>query len=326
MSAMHCDEVRARIDLYAAGECDPPTHAAVAGHLAGCPACAGELDEARRLIGLLDLRAAQPAALARLQARIAAEGRRRRRPARLRALTRRLGSLAALLLLTFGLTLGLDRGPLTQPVLASTVRLSVELRPAPSRGVPEAVRGFAKAELPRASKQVALAEADRGSKPPPAVSHVKLGGTPQALRQGLAEGRRTGNLPPPPRVDLAVRLRNDGPGKLRVQVGGPEFVLLLALRGPGAVTVPAAGPVLPPRAEPADPLRPGEELTLRWDRLVSWLGESVRYSYWTEPGVYRLTVHVRARAFREAPGGRERAEVLALTSPTLEVKVEPGKR
>jgi hypothetical protein len=170
--------------------------------------------------------------------------------------------------------------------------------------------------------QVAKGATDKGAGPAPKVYPLDPEGrTPQALRSALAEGERTGGLPPPPEVRLAVRLRNDGPGKLRVQVGGPGFVLWLDLRGPGAVTVPAVGPGQLPVQEHTALVPPGAEWVLPWGRLVSWSGQSARYSYWTEPGVYRLRARLRARAVRELPGGRERAELLTVTSAPVEVRV-----
>jgi hypothetical protein len=72
MSPLSCPEVEAQLDLYAARECDVPTGAAIARHLAGCPGCSRVLEEARQLSGLLDLHLGAPEGLRRLRAQVEA--------------------------------------------------------------------------------------------------------------------------------------------------------------------------------------------------------------------------------------------------------------
>ena len=54
MNDWTCDKVEDRIDLYAAGEADASTRAAVGRHLKVCPACAESHRQARQTLGLLD--------------------------------------------------------------------------------------------------------------------------------------------------------------------------------------------------------------------------------------------------------------------------------
>jgi hypothetical protein len=102
MTPLSCDEVRAQIDLYAAGEGDEPARAAIGRHLTRCPGCARAHEEAQQLLGLLDLRFQEPRRLERLRDRIEAEARPRPARARLIRFPRQLAALAAMLLLAVG--------------------------------------------------------------------------------------------------------------------------------------------------------------------------------------------------------------------------------
>jgi ferric-dicitrate binding protein FerR (iron transport regulator) len=104
MSALTCPEVKELIDLHAAGACDAATDAAMRRHLATCPDCACARREAERLQALLDSHYRTPDALERLHRRLDAEARPRRERARRLPLQRRAAVLAAVVLLTVGLT------------------------------------------------------------------------------------------------------------------------------------------------------------------------------------------------------------------------------
>jgi hypothetical protein len=108
MSPLTCQQVLDEIDLLAAGECDPGTAAAIWQHVTGCPGCAAALEQARQVIGWVNLSVREPQALERLQQRIHAEAR-QRRPAR-GLLVLRVAGVAAMLLLTIGLYFVLSPG------------------------------------------------------------------------------------------------------------------------------------------------------------------------------------------------------------------------
>src|SRR5262249_32761104 len=103
-SPLTCPDVEARLDLFAADECDAAEAEAIRRHLAHCPRCTTAYDEARQLVGLLDLRLQEPERLRRLEARLAAEETPRRGVRRLPVALRRVAALAAMLLLTVALT------------------------------------------------------------------------------------------------------------------------------------------------------------------------------------------------------------------------------
>lgn len=286
MSPLSCPEVEAQLDLYAARECDAPTGAAIARHLAGCPGCSRALEEARQLTGLLDLHLRAPEGLRRLRARVEAEA---RRPARRRVLPflPRLASVAALLLLTFGAWRWVGSGLAPGPLLPQG--LAVAVVSAPARSGLEHVAAM-KAPGPDRSLVFPLAGAPQSKGPPP----------------------------PPPTVHLAVQLRNDGPRPVEVWLGGPRFELRLDLRGPGVQSVAAPDQTrLPLPTARKVTLGPGQAQTVPVDRLVSVQNGEVRYLYWTEPGLYTLTVRVRA----PLAGPGENAGFLTLTSAPLKIEV-----
>lgn len=106
MTPLTCTEADALIDLYAADACDAAETAAVSAHLATCPSCEAAVERSRELIAGLDWRARETPARERLRDAIEAEARPRFRP-RAAPVTwsRRLGALAALLLVVLGLTI-----------------------------------------------------------------------------------------------------------------------------------------------------------------------------------------------------------------------------
>jgi hypothetical protein len=151
------------------------------------------------------------------------------------------------------------------------------------------------------------------------VAAVKAPGPDRLLVYPLAGAPQSkGPPPPPPPVHLAVQLRNDGPRPVEVWLGGPRFELRLDLRGPGVVSVAAPDQThLPLPTARKVTLGPGQAQTVPVERLVSVQNGEVRYLYWTEPGLYTLTVRVRA----PLAGPGEGAGFLTLTSAPLKIEV-----
>jgi ferric-dicitrate binding protein FerR (iron transport regulator) len=197
-----CERVEQHLELFVLGEVDEAERFAVRAHLARCPGCSRALDEARRLLGMLDQRYGEEDRLARLRSRIDAEGRRRPAPPRVLRFPRRLTALAALLLLAVALA-----------------------GPTPS-GTPEADR-LPKSEVMQApgGARVMMATAD-----PPLTF-----GEPVRLSGGAvvqpASGARWRRLP-----GNQVELTR---GTLRVRVG-PLGVQPVAVRGPSGTVVALA--------------------------------------------------------------------------------------
>jgi hypothetical protein len=303
MNPLSCAEVEEEIDLYALLECDPATGEAVAAHLAGCRSCARAYQESRRMLGLLDLHFGQERGLARLKARVAAEDRpllRIRPPA-----VRRMLALAALLLLTLGLTWLAEPGP---------------------PGAPPSGGGALVARLiPRG----AVVQAPGGMEIVPGA--MKTGPEPRGTGDGgalmarlatadfqkvLEEGKHTGHPPLPPAVSLDLRLENKGSGDMVLLLEEGKFLLHIELKGPGVVRLPVPRDGLGPFAAPSKiDLPAGETRDLRVVRLSEVLAGKVQYVYWTEPGRYTLSVRLEVRV-------EGRAAPLTATTRPIPVRVK----
>ncbi len=321
MKTISCEEVGEQLDLFAAGECPAPTRAAIARHLEQCGRCATSAIEARRLIGLLDLHANFPNGLRRLQARLREEERPRRALRHFQPFVRGAVSLAALLLLTFGLGLALPWGQPQGPAPLTGVELALTLRPAEEEGPkkPDALPAHPERAKAMIGHEKFVAEIATSRNLKPIRRGPDKGNGLRAISPtALEAARRAGKVPAAPKVELAVRLRNDGPGALYVELGGKGFAWWVRVRGPGAISVPGADerPFAKARqvAVPA-----GADLTLRFDRLVSRVQGQTWYTYWTAPGEHRVSATVRVRASRE-PSMR-RAEWLTRSSATVRVRV-----
>ncbi len=304
--SLSCAEVEGRIDLYAAGECDAATGAAVARHLTRCRACARTYRGAQQLLGLLDVRHQEEERLRRLRSRIEAEGRRKAAPARVLPFLRRAAALAALVVLTFGLSRTMDTG--LSPSAAG-VEVVLSLR--------HVDQGFE-----------ALAPARGGHERAPKAPGARLafdasgrpdlrGDSPAEFRRELLAGARTGRPASPPSVSLELEVRNTGEREKTLWVGGGE--LELDLRGPGVLRVPAPDK-LPQSfmAEEKLTLKPGERRALPVTRLAAGARGRVNYLYWTEPGEYTLTARLRTAVST----GPEGAAPVTLSSPPVAVRVE----
>jgi len=225
MSPLTCPQVEDRLELYAADECDTAEAQAILSHLSDCPLCAAACDEARQLMGLLDLRLQEPERLRRLQDRLAAEDNPRRQVLRFPTTLRRVAALAALLLLTIGPIGWLMQGlQTTEDNVGLTIALNE--KPAVLQRIPADI--------------MAPAMEKRG---------------PEEANERDAPAR----LSPP--VELSLRLRNTTDKPLHVWLSGTKTELLLDVRGPGVKCVPAQRSH--PAQGDDVVLRPGEGRTFR---------------------------------------------------------------
>jgi Putative zinc-finger len=102
MNSLTCAQADLLLELSLSGACKPDENRSLEDHLDACPACSANLDKARRLLGLLELHYQMPDRLARLKRRLRQEPRARRHPGRM--MVRQFAALAALLLVTLGLS------------------------------------------------------------------------------------------------------------------------------------------------------------------------------------------------------------------------------
>ncbi len=273
MNPLNCHDLEDQLDLYAAGEGDAATRAAVEHHVADCPACANQLREARRLQGLLDLQARAPAGLQRLRTLIDKEDRRMRQPRRVLPFVSMLTAAAALVLLTFGLT---DVGPqrtTTNPLyVVADARFTAEMKAAPGGvGPPGAVEAHMKDPVPLTAEQKLVLPLDR--------SH-------------LPTRDRAKELPPPPAVELALQIRNTSSAEQVLHFEDERTRLSLELSGPGVLRREAGNQGLPIPSE-AMRLRPGATETVWLHSLRDGVRGRIQFLYWTEPGDYALTIRLR---------------------------------
>jgi len=293
MIAMTCQEVEALLDLFAADACDPPTRDAVQLHLRQCEACAASYAESQRVQGLLDVHL-NKAGLERLQRHIAAEAQPRRKVSTYETFVRRAGLIAAVLLLAVGLIWWLpnwdgDRKPALEfALLVRAGKAKVELAPQIAVG----------SEPKDAEVIVALPAATRNG---------------NTLRRDLLQAQREGKLPLPPAVFLELVLLNNSKRPVEVHLGDSEGKLWFEIPGEGVLRIAA------PDADIPEALRvktlqmdPGKQLVFHIERLVAGSPGKLEYVYFTEPGEYTLTPHLRLTA-----DGRP----LSVTGTTMRVKV-----
>jgi hypothetical protein len=307
MNTLTCADVESQIGLYAADECDPPTRSAIAGHLEQCETCSGSLEQTRHLLGLLDLHANFPAQLERLQARLRGEDRPAVVRLRFRAFAHRAAALAALLLITFGLSLGMPWAPSggSEPIEGVELAL-VDTATKPPRGAKADTNPSRGGKAERAQGMLDHAKARSTDLTAPMKAFLK------AVEEHRSVTREEVELP---KVELTVRLRNDGPGPLYVAVGGKRFDFWVQVRGPGVVNVPAPATEGPFAKERRVTVPAGKEEELKLERLESRIGERRWFTILTKPGKYRVVAHVRAFASRSP--AMKGGQPIFLTSPTV---------
>jgi hypothetical protein len=319
MSPLSCRQAEELLDLYAADACAPPEAEAVSAHLATCAACAATLERSRELVALLDWQAREPDARRRLDGRVAAEGRSRRTLLRTPPpLVRRLGSLAALLLVAVGLAGWLGRGGVVPGVLpepGEEVIAAVTLTPAAveftdgaAKPFPEAMVGPARGDKERAVDEGALkilldkhAQAEAEARPGREVRVRAEAGAP---------------------VRLSLDVRNDLGRPMLLRLDDERTQALLELSGPGVRRQPAPEGATPELSPPTLRLEPGETKRVTLRRLVSGPPGARTVLSLAVPGDYVLTVRLRVEA--EFPAtGRERGRegVVWLAAPPVRLRV-----
>jgi hypothetical protein len=293
MNAMTCQEVQDQIDLLAAGACDPPTRAALEGHLQQCPACAAGYAESQRVLGLLDLHFGQ-AGVERLQQRIAEEA----RPRKKRIFTPFVGRaalVAAVFLVALGLNWWIPKGDRDQkgpePQFALLVHAGKpRLKDDPQPPAPLTANGA------EAVAVVPLA--------------VRSG---DAFRRELSQAQRDGKLPLPPEVFLELLLVNTGTRPVEVRLGDTAAELSLELPDDGVIHIPAPAGEKPDFLRPQTlQLAPGKQQAIHIDRLIAGSSGKLEYIYLTEPGEYLLTARLTLTA-----DGR----VVTVTGEKVRIKV-----
>jgi anti-sigma factor RsiW len=311
MSDLTCEQVEGSLDLYAVGEGDAPTRAAVARHLRDCPRCQESQRQAHQVRGLLEQRFQEPERLQRLWRRLEAE--RKPAPMILRPALWRTAALAASVLVAFGLSAWLHPA-------ASVRSPGVQLAAVAPRTLE--VPGGAEAMMVRVSPAAKSVDAAQAAEAEALQYPLDLGGkTAAEFRRAVRAEADADRLPPPPVVDLALDVRNAGREVLPLRFGDERTELKLELRSPGVLDVPAAGAPPPIEGPALVRLAPGEIWRVPVRRLAYGTRGAVRYLYWTAPGDYKLTITLRVPVEADPLAGAR--EVVMTTGP-IEVRVGAG--
>jgi hypothetical protein len=107
--------------------------------------------------------------------------------------------------------------------------------------------------------------------------------------RGRAVGSGASVLPPPPAVDLTLRVTNTTDKDITIRVGGDDSRVELKLAGPGAVTLDHNVPMtMEFRIGKAVVIAPGKSYDTKISSLAFGMRGVSQYAYWTEPGEYTL--------------------------------------
>jgi hypothetical protein len=216
---------------------------------------------------------------------------------------RRFASVAALLLLTLGLTSRLSPPGEERPATIQDVYAQVVpgTRDIPEKGV-----------------VMKLAHDKPAPEPGPRARALTFRlpenyRSPQPYRRGL----RLAGLPDGPRVDLSLEVRNEGKQSLVLQIGSERTQLRFDLQGPGTLTLFGQGSPQPFLRQGKVTLEPGEAYLLPIPHLIGGRPSQQQGVYWTAPGRYTLSVHYQVEV---EEGGRNRE--LNVSTPPLSLDVQ----
>lgn len=283
MTPFTCDEIEQQIELYAAGECDAPTAAAVRTHLAGCAGCSRAEAEARKFLELLDLRLQEPDRLSRLFDRIEEEVQpapalpmRRRSP----TVARRWLALAASVLLPVGLVAAL------MPAPVSPMR--------PEADGPQVALAIVPDGSFRGKEMLPAAVRDPGLELFHAEKAIKFQLASGLERDVLVGAAQSGRPTLPPEVDLQLVVFNASANNLRLRLDDPRAELRLRMTGPDVVRIAVRGAIDPFGGITKLTIPAGQGRALPIPRLVEGKRGRVNYLYWAEPGSYRIWPTLRA--------------------------------
>jgi len=303
MNPMTCNDIDEQIELFAIGECDPPTEAAMRRHMAGCARCARAETEARRFLSLVDFRMQETDRLERLLDRIEAEA--KPAPATLpmtrakrTASNKRWFALAASILLPLGIGIWLTPSDETSDKGGSRSDLSVALLPDRARGLEKL------APAPTNDKHVETIVTFAFE---PAAASIK------AYRSDLQQAAFKGQLPAPPEVNLVLEIHNSTDHPIRLRFDDPNAELRLTLSGNGALRVNGARGADPFAGLSVVRLAAGATFYLPIERLIGGSRQQPVFLYWTAPGQYRLRAVLRIPT--ESSDGKKLTTISGLAVP-----------
>lgn len=135
--------------------------------------------------------------------------------------------------------------------------------------------------------------------------------------------------PQAPAVDLVLELKNTSREEIKIKIGGTQNVIMLDLKGPGAVRETLKGRVTPKF------IIASHVVALEAGKSVSILITSLSYGFkggqrawWVEPGKYTLSASYRTSVSPKPKDARAEAGdfgAVTVTSAPIELEVEAAK-
>lgn len=315
MNPMTCNEVDEQIEMFAAGECDPPAASAIRRHLSGCARCIKAEMEARQFLDMMNLRLQEPDRLQRLLERIEnldaapqadtletcpTEPTSMPRRRRTRSSRQIWFAIAASILLPIGIGVWLTP-PAESPGQAQT-QLTVALLPAPT------VRG---------PERLVPAPAIDAVKQSLTFEFVPDGKSSQQYRTHVVDAAGHNKHVAPPEVHQLLQIHNPTEHPIRLRFDDERTALRLSLTGPGVLRVNAPPDVDPFAGLGLVELQSHATYALPITRLLDGTRRAPDYLYWTEPGEY----HLRA-SLRVAVESANRTKVSTMHGPALLIRVK----
>jgi hypothetical protein len=155
------------------------------------------------------------------------------------------------------------------------------------------------------------------------------GKSAEDFQKEVKAGEKTGKLPKPPEVDLALELTNTTDKEVQLWISGDPVQVALELKGTGAVSVaPLRASTREFRVPKAMTLAPGKTHTIPITSLTYGFRGNSNQAYWTEAGEYTLTAKFNTaispapKDSKEAEGGFGR---VTLKTEPIKLKVEAKK-
>jgi hypothetical protein len=144
-----------------------------------------------------------------------------------------------------------------------------------------------------------------------------------------AVGKKGGQFPATPTVDLAIEIKNTSDKPVTVWTSGDPMVLTLELKGKGAINANWNGPMtLEFRIPKGVEIAAGKSHSIPVKSLASGMRGISTYSYWTEGGDYELVATLRTGMSPAPKGAKDAGDgfgTVTLTSPAFKLTVEEKK-
>jgi hypothetical protein len=156
---------------------------------------------------------------------------------------------------------------------------------------------------------------------------LDLGGkTADDFKKELKDAEKSGKVPVTPTVEMTLELKNTGDKDVQVWVSGDPVVVMLDLKGPGAVSIkPQLAFTTIFIGPKAVTIAPGKTHAISVTSLKYGFRNASHMAYWTEPGEYTLMASLRTGISPVPKGSKETRDgfgEVTLTAEPVKIKVE----